>query len=78
MKPPVKNTAIHNTHAAITLAEGADKYLQDLILKNYSQNTVYTYRLRLNTFLSWSDERALSLAASITADHIERYRRYLH
>jgi len=78
MKPPVKNTAIHNTHAAITLAEGADKYLQDLVLKNYSQNTIYTYRLRLSSFLAWSEERALSLAASITADHIERYRRYLH
>ncbi len=78
MKQPVKNTAINNTHAAITLTEGTDKYLQDLVLKNYSQNTIYTYGLRLNTFLEWSDERALSLAASITAEHIERYRRYLY
>ncbi len=78
MKPSVKNTAINNTQSAITLTEGIDKYLQDLVLKNHSQNTVYTYRLRLNTFLEWSEERALSLAASISEEHIERYRRYLH
>ncbi len=70
-RPPINNTAI-------TLIDGVDKYLQDLALKNYSQNTIYTYTLRLNAFLEWSEERALTLAASITVEHIERYRRYLH
>jgi len=73
-----KNNAIHNQHTAITLSEGIEKYLQDLILRNYSDKTIYAYRLRLHVFLRWTDDRALVLVDSITEAHIERYRRYLH
>jgi len=65
-------------YTGITLSEGANKYLEDLTLRHYSDKTIYNYRLRLNAFLRWTDDRALSLAASITEDLIDRYRRYLH
>lgn len=77
-KPMLKNNAIHNQHTAITLSEGVEKYLQDLILRNYSDKTIYAYRLRLHVFLRWTDDRALSLAASMSEVHVDRYRRYLH
>ena len=73
-----KNSALHNQHSAITLSEGVEKYLQDLTVRNYSEKTIYGYGRRLKVFLTWADDRALSLAASITDSHVDRYRRYLH
>ena len=77
-KASTKNNAIHNLHTAITISEGVEKYLQDITIRHYSDKTIYGYRLRLKVFLRWTDERALSLASSITEAHIDRYRRYLH
>ncbi len=64
--------------AIFTLSKGIDQYLSDLAIKNYSELTVYSYKLKLNLFTHWCDERSLSLAADITEAHINRYRRYLH
>jgi integrase/recombinase XerD len=72
------NTALNNPHTAITLTEGIDKYIQDLEMRHYSRHTVYGYHKRLQLFLAWAEERALSLAACLTEDHLDRYRRYLH
>lgn len=50
-KNKINNHALHNPHTAITLSDGVDKYLQDLTLRNYSDKTVYEYKLRLKIFL---------------------------
>lgn len=77
-KPNRNNNALHNPHTAITIGDGIEKYLQDLTVRHYSEQTVYGYWLRLMIFLRWTDDRALQLAISITDAHIDRYRRYLH
>ncbi|VAW59692.1 hypothetical protein MNBD_GAMMA08-432, partial [hydrothermal vent metagenome] len=40
-KSSIKNNAIHNAYIAITINEGVEKYLEDLSLKNYSEQTIY-------------------------------------
>ena len=78
--PPktLHNTAINNPNPAITLVEGVEKYLQDLRCRHYRDNTVYGYQQRLQFFADWAEDRALTLAASITEAHLRRYQQYLH
>jgi integrase/recombinase XerD len=78
--PPktLHNTALNNANPAITLVAGVEKYLQDLRCRHYRNNTVYGYQQRLQFFVDWAEERALTLAASITEAHLRRYQQYLH
>jgi integrase/recombinase XerD len=59
------------------LAGFAERYLESLLVKNYSARTVGTRRRNLGWFVSWCGDRGLMRPGEITRPIIERYQRWL-
>jgi integrase/recombinase XerD len=55
----------------------AEKYLEWMAIKNYSERTIRNGRVHLGYFFAWCEERGLTKPAEITKPIIERYQRYL-
>ncbi len=55
----------------------ARTYLDALEVRNYSPETINKYRLGLNDFIEWAEQRSLGTPVEITRPILERYQRHL-
>ncbi len=61
------------------ISQAIDNFLQHLELeKNRSLHTIESYAHYLNRFATWAEEQKLSDLASVTEDHILKYRQFLN
>lgn len=51
------------------------RFLEDMLVKNYSTETVKTRAKNLRFFVSWLNEREISSPVEVTRAHIDRYQR---
>ena len=56
----------------------AEKYLEWIAVRKYSEQTVRNRRLYLGYFFSWCEERSLTRPGEITKPILERYQRHLY
>lgn len=54
-----------------------DKYLECLLVKNYSPLTVHMRRIYLNYFIRWCEDRSIVRPSDVTKPVIDRYQRWL-
>jgi integrase/recombinase XerD len=62
---------------AIPLESMMRDYLQSLLIKNYSENTVSNREFLLRQFIQWCRERGIADPVEVTRPVLERYQRYL-
>lgn len=62
---------------ALTLERLRQHYLQVRRMQNCSLTTIRLWNYNLGRFLTWCDERGMSLATELTAQHLSAFRRYL-
>lgn len=62
---------------ALGLTQMMIKYLEDMRVKNFSENTVEGKASYISTFINWADKRALYRPSEITKPILERYQRHL-
>ena len=54
------------------------RYLVWLETHHFAQNTVNIRRLQLSRFITWCDDRSVTLARQVTPELIERFQRHLY
>ncbi len=54
------------------------RYLEWMVLRNYSPQTIHTRQRHLTRFINWSARRSLLRPVQITKPILERYQRYLY
>src|SRR5512142_117300 len=62
---------------ALTLNEGIDQHLLAVRVAGYSEYTVRTRQIHLRLFLQWCIKQRLCNANEITAECLQRYRRFV-
>jgi integrase/recombinase XerD len=53
-------------------------FLDALLVRNYSVETIHTWRKQLIPFIEWCAERDLRRPSEVTRPILERYQRHLH
>ncbi|MBL8819895.1 MAG: site-specific tyrosine recombinase XerC [Planctomyces sp.] len=55
-----------------------NKYLEWMLIRNYSEHTVETRRFYLGFFIRWAEERGVVQPCEVTKQVIQRYQRFIY
>ncbi|VAV87003.1 hypothetical protein MNBD_ALPHA08-1088, partial [hydrothermal vent metagenome] len=54
------------------------RYLEQISIRNYSENTCQRYDSNIRQFIQWCDERGMDDPRAITKPILERYQKHLY
>lgn len=69
---------LHDPNDPDCLGTHARRYLDSMLVRNYSPNTVTLWEEWLRYFLDWCEERSIRRPVEITRPVLERYQRHWH